>query len=128
MVIDGHLRVEMAMRQDIPTIPVQYVNLSDAEAKLALASFDPISAMAYADADQLRQLLDEVSTGDAAVMAMLSAVMVTTAVRGPASTDSSGTATSADPNPETDCAKAARTAIPKAPSATSITPDVGQRA
>ena len=63
-----------------------------------------------------------------AVMAMLSAVMVTTAVRGPARTDSRGTATSADPNPETDCANAARTAIPKAPSAISVTPDVGQRA
>ena len=54
--------------------------------------------------------------------------MVTTAVRGPARTDNSGTATSADPNPDTDCAKAARTAIPKAPSAISITLDVGQRA
>src|SRR5689334_15504725 len=68
-VIDGHLRVEQAIREKQPTIPVQYVDLTDAEADLALASFDPISAMAYHDAENLRALLDEVSTGDAAVMA-----------------------------------------------------------
>ncbi len=72
MVIDGHLRVELAMREGITSIPVQYVDLSDSEAALALASFDPVSALATADADKLRELLDDVSTGDAAVMQMLS--------------------------------------------------------
>ena len=43
--IDGHLRVELAIRTNQPTVPVQYVDLTDAEADLALASFDPISAM-----------------------------------------------------------------------------------
>lgn len=71
-VIDGHLRVELAMRTGQPTIPVQYVDLTDAEADLALATFDPLSAMAYHDAANLRELLETVSTGDAAVMAMLS--------------------------------------------------------
>lgn len=70
-VIDGHLRVEQAIREGQPTIPVQYVDLTDEEANLALASIDPVSAMAYHDAENLRALLDSVSTGDAAVMAML---------------------------------------------------------
>lgn len=72
VVIDGHLRVELAVRDGVKSIPVQYVDLNDAEANLALASFDPISALATADADKLRDLLDEVSTGDAAIMQMLS--------------------------------------------------------
>jgi len=71
-VIDGHLRVELALRSGQPTIPVQYVDLTDAEADLALATFDPISAMAYHDRENLAALLETVSTGDAAVMAMLS--------------------------------------------------------
>jgi len=71
-VIDGHLRVELALRTNQPTVPVQYVDLTDAEADLALATIDPISAMAYHDAANLKALLDDVSTSDAAVMAMLS--------------------------------------------------------
>jgi hypothetical protein len=71
-VIDGHLRVTLALRDNIPTIPVQYVDLTDAEAAEALATIDPLSAMAHHDADKLRDLLDQVSTGDAAVMQMLS--------------------------------------------------------
>lgn len=72
MVIDGHLRVELAMRANQSTLPVAYVDLTDAEADLALATYDPIGALAYADTEQLKALLDDVSTGDAAVMAMLS--------------------------------------------------------
>lgn len=72
LVIDGHLRIELAMRTNQPTIPVKYVDLTDEETALALATFDPISAMAFHDAAALKELLDEVSTSDAAVMAMLS--------------------------------------------------------
>lgn len=71
-VIDGHLRVELAIRSNQPTIPVTYVDLTDDEAALALATIDPVSAMAYHDAAQLDALLRDVSTDDAAVMALLS--------------------------------------------------------
>lgn len=71
MVIDGHLRVELAMRQNQPTIPVTYVNLTDDEANLALATMDPLSAMAFHDQEQLESLLASVSTDDAAVQALL---------------------------------------------------------
>lgn len=72
VVLDGHLRVELAMRQHQPTIPVKYVDLDDAEAALILATFDPLAALAASDAEQLDALLREVSTSDAAVMQMLS--------------------------------------------------------
>jgi len=69
--IDGHLRVTLAMRSNQQTIPVTYVDLTDAEEALILATFDPISALAATDAAQLEALLRDVSTSDAAVMQML---------------------------------------------------------
>jgi hypothetical protein len=69
--VDGHLRVTLAMRSGQPTIPVTYVDLTDAEEALVLATLDPISALAVADKEQLDHLLREVTTSDAAVMQML---------------------------------------------------------
>jgi DNA modification methylase len=71
-VVDGHLRIALAMQENQPTIPVTYVDLSAEEEALILATLDPISAMAGADRDKLDDLLRDVSTSDAAVMAMLS--------------------------------------------------------
>jgi len=69
--IDGHLRVSLALRHGEPAVPVSYVELSEAEEALALATFDPIGALAGADREQLDALLREVSTGDAALQEML---------------------------------------------------------
>jgi hypothetical protein len=71
-VVDGHLRIQLAMRDNQTTIPVTYVDLSAEEEALILATLDPISAMAGADRDKLDELLLDVSTSDASVMAMLS--------------------------------------------------------
>lgn len=71
-VIDGHLRVALAISHREPEIPVVYVDLSDEEEALALASIDPISAMAATDKELLDSLLRDVSSADAGVMAMLS--------------------------------------------------------
>lgn len=69
--VDGHLRVELALRDGAATVPVKYVELSEAEEALILATFDPISALATADREQLDALLREVSTGEAGVQQML---------------------------------------------------------
>lgn len=69
--IDGHLRVALAMRRNEPTVPVLYVDLDEAEEALILATLDPLAAMAAADAEKLDELLREVSTGEAAVQEML---------------------------------------------------------
>lgn len=82
MVIDGHLRVTLAMRDNVATIPVTYVDLDDREAALILATFDPLSAMAATDAAQLEALLRDVSTSDAAVMQMLSELAESSGVTG----------------------------------------------
>ena len=70
-VVDGHLRVALAMRHNQPTVPVRYVDLTPAEEALALATFDPIGALAQANAEQLDAVLREVQTGSEAVSEML---------------------------------------------------------
>ena len=70
-VVDGHLRVALAMRHNQPTVPVRYVDLTPAEEALALATFDPIGALAPANAEQLDAVLREVQTGSGAVGQML---------------------------------------------------------
>lgn len=71
-VIDGHLRVALAISHNEPEIPVVYVDLSEAEETLALATIDPIGAMAATDKELLDSLLRDVSSADAGVMSMLS--------------------------------------------------------
>jgi len=70
--IDGHLRVALALEQKAKEVPVVYVELSEEEESLVLATLDPISAMAEMDAAKLRLLLDNVHTGSAAIQEMLS--------------------------------------------------------
>jgi len=71
MVINGHLRVELAMRANQPTIRVAYTDLTDDEAALILATHDPLTAMAYHDQEALDALLAAVATDDEAVRELL---------------------------------------------------------
>ncbi len=68
MLIDGHMRQDVMGEQEIPCL---VTDLNEAEADLLLATFDPISAMATADAGKLDELLREIQTADEAVAEML---------------------------------------------------------
>ncbi len=70
-VVDGHLRVQLALRNGEKQIPVEYVELSETEEAEALATLDPLGAMAAADQQKLDELLRDVQSDDAAVQAML---------------------------------------------------------
>jgi DNA modification methylase len=70
-VVDGHLRIELALERDEPTIPVTYVELSEAEEGLVLATLDPIGAMADAEATALEFLLATLDPADADLRAFL---------------------------------------------------------
>ena len=72
-VVDGHLRVALALQRDEPRIPVSYVALTEAEEQLALATFDAIAGLAGRDVDALRQVLDGIEAeGElAAALALL---------------------------------------------------------
>ena len=70
-VVDGHLRVALALRYDEPLIPVKYVDLSEAEEDLVLATLDSITSLAGVDAEKLHTLLGGVQTTNPSITAML---------------------------------------------------------
>jgi DNA modification methylase len=69
-VIDGHERIWQALQRN-EDVPYLQVELSEAEERLALAVFDPITNMAETDAQVLDDLLRDVNTGEAALQALL---------------------------------------------------------
>ncbi len=69
--VDGHARVTLAMRHQEPTVPVTYVDLSDEEERLVLASFDAIGAMAGIDGERFRELHGELPQIGASTGAVL---------------------------------------------------------
>jgi len=69
--VDGHARVAVAEQRGEPTIPVLYIDVSEEEEHLLLASLDPIAAMAGEDHEALARLLAGVSSEDSALAALL---------------------------------------------------------
>lgn len=56
-VVDGHLRVHLALERN-ETVPIVYVELSEEEERLVLASLDPLTGMAVIDDAKMLDLLD----------------------------------------------------------------------
>jgi len=70
-VVDGHARVEEAISRGERSVPVLYVELSEEEEALVLATLDPIAAMAIAEQSVLDDLLADLSVDDAGLAALL---------------------------------------------------------
>lgn len=90
MLFDGHARKERAGDE---IVPVLVTDLTEEEADLLLASFDPIGAMAKADADALQSLVDNLEPDSASLRRLLdnlleSPDLVTTTEEGGTSTRS----------------------------------------
>lgn len=68
MLIDGHLRAELAPDQKVPVL---VLDVTEAEAAKLLATFDPVGRMAEADPEALGKLLAEIDTESEALEAML---------------------------------------------------------
>lgn len=66
--LDGHARAELAGDAEIPVL---VVDLDDSEAAQLLATYDPIGAMATANAARLAELLSDFSTESAALQSKL---------------------------------------------------------
>jgi hypothetical protein len=64
--IDGHERMTIGV-----PFPAVILDVTDAEADILLATFDPITSLAEADSDMLDSLLREISTDSPAVAQML---------------------------------------------------------
>lgn len=81
-VVDGHLRVAHAISKGEPSVPVTYVDLSEEEEGLVLATLDPLSALAVTDQPALDVLIAETHTDDAVLVQFLARQRLgTTAVR-----------------------------------------------
>jgi hypothetical protein len=59
--VDGHLRVKSAIENGQATVPVIFLDLTEAEERQALLSLDPIAAMAETDAQKMEELRQAVS-------------------------------------------------------------------
>lgn len=81
-VVDGHLRVSLALSREEAGIPVVYVDLSEEEERLVLASLDPMAAMAVTDEAMLAELMDGVET-EGALAEMLENIAFQARRRGP---------------------------------------------
>lgn len=62
--IDGHLRAQMAISSGQPTVPITYVNLSDDEEALILATIDPVTGLAGTDQELLDSLITDIRLSD----------------------------------------------------------------
>jgi ParB-like chromosome segregation protein Spo0J len=56
-VVDGHLRVALAIDRSEPVVPVTYVELSEDEERAVLAMHDPLAELALVDNDDWKALL-----------------------------------------------------------------------
>ena len=71
VVVDGHARVALALRENKRQIWCDFVDLDNAETNVALATGDPISALAEFDRAKYGELLHETTSSEAATMALL---------------------------------------------------------
>jgi DNA modification methylase len=69
--VDGHARVEEALTRGESQVPVVYVELSEGEEALVLATLDPIGAMAIPEQSVLDELLDGLLVDDEGLAALL---------------------------------------------------------
>jgi ParB-like chromosome segregation protein Spo0J len=60
-IVDGHLRVALAMARGVTSIPVQHIDIDKQEEKLVLATLDPLAGLAATDEGALKGLLSDVS-------------------------------------------------------------------
>jgi ParB-like chromosome segregation protein Spo0J len=82
-VVDGHLRIELALARHETAVPVTYIDLSEDEERLILASLDPLAAMATAEQDALAALLAGLEPADEALRALLAELAEENGIRRP---------------------------------------------
>lgn len=69
--IDGHLRVQLAARENQETVPAVWVDLSPEQEKLIVATLDPLGSMANEDSQKLSELINSIETNNVRVKQLL---------------------------------------------------------
>lgn len=75
LLVDGHLRVKLAVKRGENSIPVSYVELTEAEEEMVLATLDPIVGMARADREKQEEINERVREGVGGERAALRALL-----------------------------------------------------
>ena len=86
-VLDGHMRIAMAISEGEAAVPVEYVELTEEEEVVALETFDTVGQMATPDDEILGGLLTDAQgavEGNDNLSAFLGLVATATGVRPPA--------------------------------------------
>jgi len=73
-VVDGHARIGIAISRNEKTVPVVYVELTENEENIILATLDPIAGMAAKDDLQFSGLLEQVNSDNEYVQGLLSEI------------------------------------------------------
>lgn len=73
--LDGHLRLQVAIDSKAETIPAVFVDVDEAEEKLILASLDPSAAMAVTDEQKLAELLADLESVNGSFDGMLASLL-----------------------------------------------------
>ncbi len=73
-ILDGHLRVELALAHGEATVPVTWVDIDEAEEPFFVATHDQIGAMASLDTAALDALLRDITTEDPAIAQLLGTI------------------------------------------------------
>jgi len=74
-VVDGHLRVALAISNDEQVVPVAFVDLSDEEERLALATFDAVTSLAITDEQILSSLMEGITIDTPALEAAVTEML-----------------------------------------------------
>ena len=72
--VDGHMRVEEAISEGTPIIPVVHVDLDPDEERLALAVLDPVGDLAVYDQERLDDLIASIVTENTALNDLLASL------------------------------------------------------
>lgn len=75
VLLDGHLRLELALEHGEESLPVVVVDLTKRQEQLALATLDPIGTQAEADPELLAALLEMAPPENADLAGMISALL-----------------------------------------------------
>lgn len=73
-VVDGHLRIQLALRHEQATVPVTYVDLSAAEERIVMAALDATSHMGAPDEEKLGELLAAIAAEEPHLSELVAAI------------------------------------------------------
>lgn len=76
IVVDGHLRVSLAIERQESRIPILIVDLDDEEVAKALATIDQITELAVKDKKKLKELADELRFESTALTDLIASLAV----------------------------------------------------